>query len=463
MSPPHRADDRHSMIRASVLDAFVQLGAFDKNNPLTKWVFEENGDPGSNGFADMSNISMELELEENTPDRGRAYGSLESSMVATVGQPTSESSTIKQKFGMFRSRSKSRVARKHAKHSELAVRDVEEQSLSPSVLRSKSRTRRLFSRPKLADTTAPSTSNSTPASLSTSAHVISLSNGSESTIKKSGTVAQRKGIRGVFSRRQWKNDEEVENYIDDAEGWTYVAPLTPGAFVDEGWPATVTAKTDQSDGGSSTKITEHSFYPLSKRFSFAIPRTTLDSRFSAAKRRISHRPPSLQIESTPAISTSLPPSPFILVALEDTESAAGPDTPYVLFTPVERHIEQSDGPSRPVYPISVSKTIRRSMILDSFDVGNGPKLRRSISLQDARPISFVPDNIDAKIKPSGPDVPRLGRTPSKRGRDAPFPPRPVLPLPLSISMLGDARNVRLSMDARASVLHQRYRRGNGNT
>ncbi|KAF9059045.1 hypothetical protein BDP27DRAFT_1342238 [Rhodocollybia butyracea] len=108
------------------------------------------------------------------------------------------------------------------------------------------------------------------------------------------------------------------------------------------------------------------------------------------------------------------PSRFPLAPESDDSSAT---TPYVLCSPVE----QPEIPSGPVYPISALE------------------LRRSISLQEL-----------GSTSPS-----------AERGREVPFPTRPVLPLPLSLAVLGDARNVRMSLDARASVLRQRYQRDTG--
>ncbi|KIK55630.1 hypothetical protein GYMLUDRAFT_99435 [Collybiopsis luxurians FD-317 M1] len=477
MAPPPRNLDRHSMIRASVLDVFVQLGAFDKNNPITEWMFDDdeafasNGLKGVNKPVETFSRAMGMEsLDEDIADRGRSFGNSKVDAERKTHDSQTSGSTFKERFGIFRSRSKSRTARKRerrANDSDPAVKDVQEQFISSSGSRSKSKTRRLFSSKSKA---AEPTVASPPTSIQPLTHPSYLSNNATEPTNPVGDAVPKRSIRRAFSRKQRKHDEGLlsggkEILRDESEGWTYVAPLTLGAFVEEGWPAS--EQPDFSDAGISSNTTQEGTLPLPRAFSFAVPRTALDRRFSAAKRRVSRRPPSLRIEETGPISTSLPPSPFILVAPENDEYTREPGTPYVLLTPMEQHIEHITVPSGPVYPISVSKTIRRS-IMDSLDVADsgvqsGHALRRSVSLQDTRKVRFIPDESDiTRSEPSPREgVPGLRRSSSKRGRDVPFPTRPVLPLPLSISMLGDARNVRLSLDARASVLHQRYRRPYG--
>ncbi|KAF5338822.1 hypothetical protein D9758_012047 [Tetrapyrgos nigripes] len=128
----------------------------------------------------------------------------------------------------------------------------------------------------------------------------------------------------------------------------------------------------------------------------------------------------------------------------------------------------------PVYPLSVSKTIRRSIVLDSMNHSdeNLPlerdsnhlnsdtsRLNRAVSVQgppsaynQAR-VTFA-DDVERRAGL------RRSLSATQRARDAPFPTRPVLPVPLSLSMHGpNARAVRLSLDARASVIRQRYRSG----
>ncbi|KAF9058631.1 hypothetical protein BDP27DRAFT_1343235 [Rhodocollybia butyracea] len=373
MPPPTRNQVRDSAIRASVLDAFVQLGALDRNNPITQWMFEDDESFANNNMV----LNEEDEVVESTiefaeENRGR-----------TEMKQDLPRSTFKQRFGI-RFRSKSRTARKREKRVDTPVDE-------PAALESKPKTRLgLFS--SKSRVVADSAVASVP--------------------RSDSTMTPKKSIRRAFGKKQREN----VGYED----WEHVAaPLEISKPVVQERNAIELADTIQAET------------VLSKRFSFAIPRASL-------KRR---RPPSLLIvaETTKGISTSLPPSPFILVAPESDDSSA--TTPYVLCSPVE----QPEIPSGPVYPISVSKTIRRSVIMDNLDVP-GPGLRRSISLQEL-----------GSTSPSG----GLARSMSRRGREVPFPTRPVLPLPLSLAVLGDARNVRMSLDARASVLRQRYQRDTG--
>ncbi|THU85023.1 hypothetical protein K435DRAFT_806251 [Dendrothele bispora CBS 962.96] len=288
---------------------------------------------------------------------------------------------------------------------------------------------------------------------------------------------------------------------------------------------------------------------LLRRLSFAIPRSNFQKPTSSSsskndlKRKTSTRkprPPSLlpiqtEIKDNIGSSHSLPPSPFILVVPEMTaaEFAGTPDTPYVLCTPVDDETararlsqpffnslnnkgQRGQGMDSPLYPLSVSKTLRRSMVLDGLNhsdehlpLGGGgtgtgttkgfggdndknddddddtTRLNRALSMQTlqgegplgtkaaAAPppssyprgrVTFADDvTIEGDVDDDdGVRRPGLRRSLSatQRAREAPFPTRPVLPIPLSLSIHGpNARAVRLSLDARASVIRQRYRSG----
>ncbi|KAE9406910.1 hypothetical protein BT96DRAFT_987170 [Gymnopus androsaceus JB14] len=464
--------DRDSVIRASILDVFVTLGAFDRNNPITQWMFEDDENMTSEGDdktigGSLGQVEEEEPEEERDGDRGR-------SLVSSRSEPemkdesSTTTTTFKQRFGMFRSKSKSR---KREREREQRIDTMTSDSgdsgrlglTSSSSARSKSKTRRLFSsKSKIVDSTA--------ASDSTSARSFSQSDVSEPTNPSQTEVTAKKSIRRVFGRKRRNGDvsveEEVgvgsESHADQIQDWEHVAPLTPAALMaaSSSW-----GQSRQADEAGAGAVQEGTL-PLPRTFSFAVPRTALDRHISSAKRRITRqRPPTLHIAdegglevAAIGISTSLPPSPFILVAPENDDYIDNPTTPYVFCTPT---IDQTETANRPVYPVSVSKTIRRSMIMDNLDIGESGQnghvgLRRSISLQDTSRTSF--------LREADTDIGAYSPTPDGgRGRQVPFPTRPVLPLPLSISLLGDARHVRLSLDARASVIRQRYRRVNRNS
>lgn len=450
--PPQH--NRNSAIRASVLDVFVSLGAFDRNNPITQWMFEddENFMRGDGTQAVSGGLDQLEELEEEREmNRGRRYGSPRYDVVMEDGIPAS-TTTFKQRFGMFRSKSKSR---KRERTIASDSSDIDQIGLGTiPKTRSKSKTRRLFS------------SKSKPVESTAAPTFAQTSSFTPEPVNSHIDVTAKKSIRRVFGRKRKNGEtfpqvEESEQHADQMEDWEYVAPLTPGAFMKASWDSS--RQEDAADADDADAVREGTVV-LPRTLSFAIPRSALDRHISSAKRRITRpRLSSLRIaeegeQGAIGMSTSLPPSPFVLVAPESEDYVTRASTPYVLCSPT---IDQNDVQFRgPIYPISVSKTIRRSVMLDGLNLGDSEHsgrlgLRRSMSLQDMSRTGFFGDT-ETDISAYSPSPDESSKV--KRGREAPFPPRPILPLPLSLSLLGDAQHIRLSLDARASVIRQRYRK-----
>ncbi|KAK7460658.1 hypothetical protein VKT23_009373 [Stygiomarasmius scandens] len=510
---PQPASHRDSnALRASVLDVFVQLGALQKNSLITQWMFEEEGGSG-----------MEQRGRQQFPMQEARYGA-EKEAVRTVpevreadAQHTETRRGGRSKFSkitaVFRGRSKSKT--RAGKASPIPPEVPPPPSLPPSILRgdttstgyetdegynssspstpgkrSKSRRRGISvfpvkSRPSESSEfssrpTTPSEFSSRP-SRDRSRAVSPTSDLSPPMPSISGGSSP--GTKMFVSRKKDITVTSPENRARDEE-WEQFPPLTPGAFAPSvmiGLEAQ-TGRGKASNSSTGGKSEKQEAGTLLKRLSFAIPRSNFQN---PSKRK--NRPPSLLPIMNPpeqdVVSRSLPPSPFILVTPEigAAEFAGAPDTPYVLCTPVDDETSRArlSQPLRatdsPVYPLSVSKTLRRSLVLDNLNHSDEhlplertldsdhlnvdtSRLNRALSMQG--PSSFSQARVT--FADDGQRRPGLRRSLSatQRAREAPFPMRPVLPIPLSLSIHGpNARAVRLSMDARASVIRQRYRSG----
>uniref|UniRef100_A0A0W0GD75 Uncharacterized protein n=1 Tax=Moniliophthora roreri TaxID=221103 RepID=A0A0W0GD75_MONRR len=215
----------------------------------------------------------------------------------------------------------------------------------------------------------------------------------------------------------------------------------------------------------------------SKRKTSVLPHFPLQSiqfPVKATRRKNRHPPdlvpivvkPSMDRDGHLAVSRSLPPSPFILVSPLPLgyEDGVEVTTPFI-FSPVSVLPPQNNEAevSSPMYPVSISKTLRKSFLDDELQPApivadtepvinsNGMRMRR-VSLPASHQAI---EDTSFSSRPSRPGP--LRRSSSVRARESPFPTRPIRPLPVSLTMQGvNAGAVRLSLDARASVLRQRY-------
>jgi len=143
------------------------------------------------------------------------------------------------------------------------------------------------------------------------------------------------------------------------------------------------------------------------------------------------RPKSLNLdgEPSPRFATSMPSSPFILVT--EGQGTPGPQTPFVFVSPIDnptplnsaRRFSDVTSMTAPIYPLSISRTLRRSMVFDKMEP-SFPRLRPTSSyssLQDALAASAA-----SPYQLYNQPIPGI-----QRGKEAPFPSRPVLPQPLS--------------------------------
>ncbi|KAG7085835.1 hypothetical protein E1B28_003372 [Marasmius oreades] len=413
------------IVRASVYDAFVQLGGLNEDGIVKQWMFGESAPHltdrrGRNGVQFRERVSV-MPIEERVydePEVDNGGGSRDGSHKSNL------SSKLTAKL---RSRSKSRT-RKDGETSE--GRDGR---TTPTSHPKPPKGKRLFSRkpssPPLPDT-------STPADPLGIAH--SMASTETVTTAASQGIPPRKSpsraLKALFRRDMSQDDESMNHTVDSQTRELEVDPRRKGE----------------------------------KRLSYAVPL----SAFQSLRKR---EPPNLtpivtvNTEKFISVSQSLPPSPFLLVTPEawsdrKEDGLQTPATPYVLCSPVDESKlrKQLSSPIQsalsPAIPVSVSKTARGSSDDNGF-----------VGFQSTTHLGSDLDKENVSINeglskdshapsPSRPDIP-LRRISSLRARENPFPIRPIRPVPVSLTRDGiKAQNLRYSLDARASALHIHYNR-----
>ncbi|KAJ7159958.1 hypothetical protein C8R43DRAFT_993953 [Mycena crocata] len=431
---PYSNRDSNS-IRASVYDVFLELGALDENSRVADWIFTDPSsvlpDPQEAGsrlhqetlrFADNAGRVQGLqgvgkqrsvEVEERNERRSRP--------------PSSKSFGLK--FSPKRSKTRSKASSTSSgtrSPGEGYETDEGYVSASPNSPKSKSRVRAVFSLQSIKSAAAPVETSTKP--LPSLPPIRERLNRTES----SSSVAKTKSL----FRKRPKSPTGTHSG-DELQQWHEVSALTPRVFnpsADNGVPLAPPSSFKQlvSTSRETERASRH------ESLTFALPRSIFRS-ISVTKQRVTPRarPRSLNLvdEPSPRFATSLPSSPFILVTEGEGAggTSAGPLTPFVFVSSIDnptplnsaRRFSDVTSMTAPIYPLSISRTLRRSMVFDKLEP-SFPRLRPSSSyssLQDVLAASAA-SPYDLYNQP----IPGI-----QRGKEAPFPSRPVLPQPLSSS------------------------------
>ncbi|KAJ7487237.1 hypothetical protein B0H11DRAFT_2230557 [Mycena galericulata] len=435
---PYSNSDTNS-IRASVYDVFLELGALDSNSRVAEWIFT---DP-SYVLPDPDEVIFHREAVTIVDIAGQPP---EVSLGAGVEMPkaTSRPASSARSFGL--KFSPKRIRNRTSKSSSPPARspagdgyETDEGYVSASPIanspKSKSRARRVFSLQSAKAT--PASAENSPKPLPSLPPIREKLARTES----SSSIAK---ARSLFRKRP-KSPSPTRT--DELQQWHEVSALSPRVFnpsVDNGVPLAPPSSFRQlvspaKDAGDSDTETSRP----NQRLSFALPRGLFHS-ISLTKRRVTPRarPQSLTlVDEPPRFATSLPSSPFILVTEEENAAAsAGPRTPFVFVSAIEnptplhsaRRFSDVTSMTAPLYPLSISRTLRRSMVFDQMEP-SFPRLRPSSSyssFQDALAASAA-----SPYQLYNQPIPTI-----RRGRESPFPARPVLPQPLSsTSAAGESR------------------------
>ncbi|KAJ7479870.1 hypothetical protein FB451DRAFT_1240054 [Mycena latifolia] len=268
-------------------------------------------------------------------------------------------------------------------------------------------------------------------------------------LSRTGSSASLAKAKSLFRKRPKSPSEGTD---DDLQQWHEVSALTPRVFnpsVANGVPLMAPPSSfKQLVTPLVTPMNEpaDSDTPPHERLSFALPRTLFRS-ISMTKRRVTPRarPRSLALvaEPSPRFATSLPSSPFVLITEgEGAGATPGPQTPFVFVSPIDnptplnsaRRFSDVTSMTAPIYPLSIARTLRRSMVFDKLEP-SFPRLRPSSSyssLQDALALSA---SAASPYQLYNQPIPGI-----QRGKEAPFPSRPILPEPLSTQIApGESR------------------------
>ncbi|KAK7046002.1 hypothetical protein VNI00_006997 [Paramarasmius palmivorus] len=456
----YNATRNSAAVRQSVLDVFTQLGGLKENSLLSQWMFEEGegafnvGDDGR----DVEEKEQEKEIAPDNSERGMRMSPMEERMFydrqeaevmspAPRGRLQNVKAKLSAKFLTLRSRSKSK-SKKHGTHTPEERTSLE----SGSVTTTKS-AHSTFSLPSRRKGPAIRTDNSNPITISLPDRDACSEDSPQddaSTLpepqrsRRADTALRGKGSI-IRSKGNPTADTVVQRKMagrDDA---------------------------DQTISNRNPKMP--SLLPSHSAQSIHSPRKPTEKK--------DRRPPDLapivvkpsvaRREHRRMVSRSLPPSPFILVSpqpWEHQDDGVEVTTPFILSPAVNLPIQdKEDVETTPMIPVSISKTLRKSFLHDELQpapfIANGrahgvdssERRMRRATLQTTNPTTTMKG-----VSILAPSAPRpLQRSSSLRGRESPFPTRPIRPLPLSLAIQGvDAAGIRLSLDARASVLRQRY-------
>ncbi|KAJ6602625.1 hypothetical protein DFH09DRAFT_450193 [Mycena vulgaris] len=441
---PYSNRDSNS-IRASVYDVFLELGALDSNSRVADWIFTDPSDvlPDPDNIVSHDMVSRVPRESVRFVDDAQPVQPVRNEAIVDVerrnetSRPPSSSRSFGLKFSPKRirtpSKSKSTSSRATSPSGDGYETDEGYASASPNSAKSKSRVRAVFSLQPGKSTPVPA--ETSPKPLPSLPPIREKLNRTES----SSSLAKAKSL---FRKRP---KSPFEGADDELQQWHEVSALSPRVFnpsAANGVPLAPPSSFRQIVAPAGD--TADSAIPHPERLSFALPRTIFRS-MSITKRRVTPRarPQSLTLvdETAPRLATSLPSSPFVLVTEGEGSSATpGPQTPFVFVSAIDnptplnsgRRFSDVTSMTAPIYPLSISRTLRRSMVLDRFEP-SFPRLRSSSSyssLQDAL-IASALSPYELYNQP----IPSI-----QRGKESPFPARPVLPHPLSTTLAsGESR------------------------
>ncbi|KAJ6452259.1 hypothetical protein C8R45DRAFT_1041052 [Mycena sanguinolenta] len=436
---PYSNRDSNS-IRASVYDVFLELGALDANSRVAEWIFTDPSyvlsDPHEvapretvkfvDGFEHGHGVP--LVDEANAELEGKSAASRPSSFARSFGLNFSP-----KRIGSRSSKTKSTISSPTSLPSGDGYETDEGYQSATSTPR-KSRVRAAFRLSTARPTPVPAEASNKPLP-------------TLPPIRERSTLTRT--VSSVFRKRSKSPTAETE---DDLQQWHEISALSPriynpsadngGALVAPPANTFLHVPAGPSSFRQVFAAPADNVNDNNENLTLALPRTLFRS-MSLTKRRFTARarPRSLNLGSEPAsprLATSLPSTPFILVASGEANPTPGPQTPFVLVsgidnpTPLNSARRFSDVTSMtvPIYPLSI-RALRRSMVFDQLEP-SFPTLRHSSScgsLQAALAASSA-SPYDIYNQP----IPAI-----QRGKVAPFPSRPVLPQPLSATTAGDSR------------------------
>ncbi|KAJ7243903.1 hypothetical protein B0H12DRAFT_1129932 [Mycena haematopus] len=443
MAQPAYSNRDSNSIRASVYDVFLELGALDANSRVAEWIFT---DP-SYILPDPDEVALRSPRETvkfvDGSERGHGLQRAEVEVTSEVEakSATSRPPSFAKAFGLSFSpkrigsrspRTKSTTSSPTSSPSGDGYETDEGYQSTASTPR-KSRVRAAF-RLSTARSTTPVPAEPSNKPLPTLPP-----------IRERLTLTRT--VSSVFRKRSKSPTTETE---DDLQHWHEVSALTPRIYNPSADNGVAVAPPPPSSfrqippGPSSFRqvFSAPADTDNSENVTLALPRTLFRS-MSLAKRRLTPRPRprSLNLGSeppSPRLATSLPSTPFILVTSGEGNPTPGPQTPFVFVSGIDnptplnsaRRFSDVTSMTAPIYPISI-RTLRRSMVFDQLEP-SFPPLRRSSScssLQDALAASAAsPYDIYNQSIPT-----------IKRGKESPFPSRPILPQPLSANTPGESR------------------------
>ncbi|KAJ4475582.1 hypothetical protein J3R30DRAFT_3500789 [Lentinula aciculospora] len=140
----HTSDHRASILRASVFDAFAELGAFDENSQIAEWIFNPDVDASSFASSSTGPRKINVHFIEKSGSRFRerlnsdASGNLLNGFTRTPNSPPSSPSPIPTRrptmrfFDGLRARSASRNRRDKRRTSEETIVEETITAVSPS-------------------------------------------------------------------------------------------------------------------------------------------------------------------------------------------------------------------------------------------------------------------------------------------------------------------------------------------
>ncbi|KAF7334453.1 hypothetical protein MVEN_02274800 [Mycena venus] len=459
-SPPTMAQSQYSnrdsnSIRASVYDVFLELGAFDANSRVADWIFTDPDlvlpDPDEVAWRSPRESVKFVDGSQRALHGGIGVNDEVEEVKSTPSRPTSSARTFGLSFspkriGSRSSKTKSTISSPTRSPSGDGY-DTDEGYQSATSTPKKSRVRAAFSLQSTRPTPVRAQSDIKP--------LPSLPPIRERLSRTMSTSSVAKA-KSLFRKQPKPPSEGAE---DDLKQWHEVSALTPRIYnpsADNGVAPAAPAPPSSfrqvpSEPTSFRQIFSAPAEPDSENpenLTFALPRTVFRS-MSLTKRRLTPRarPRPLTLvddePTSPRLASSLPSSPFILVTEGEGNATPASQTPFVFVSAIDnptpgplhsaRRFSDVTSMTAPfnIYPLSISKTLRRSMVFGDKLEPSFPGLRHSsscTSLQDALAASTA-SPYDIYNQP----IPTI-----RRGRESPFPSRPVLPQPLSATF-GESR------------------------
>ncbi|KAK7018485.1 hypothetical protein R3P38DRAFT_2982989 [Favolaschia claudopus] len=446
---PSSSTDTNS-IRASVYDVFLELGALDANSRVAQWIFTDPScvlpDPDEVDEVAWRPPRETVKFAEGS-DRG--HGLPQNSGAAEAANLISRPPSSSRTFGFNKfspKRSKSRSSKRKSSSSSSPIispsgdgYDTDEGYQSVSGTPKKSRVRAVFSlqSSKSSETSTVASTKPLP-TLPPIRERLTITRTVSSVFKKrSKSPPPAETERDI---QQWHEVSALSPriYNPSADNGIALAPPAPSSFRQipagpSSFRQILAAAAETGEGEATT---------------FALPRTLFPSMSLKTKRRVTSkaRPQSLDLESNSTRhATSLPSSPFILVTEGENNPTPGPQTPFVFVstvdnpTPRSRRFSDVTSMTAPlaVYPLSISKTLRRSMVFDKVQdtlEPSFPGLRRSSSCSSMIAALAASTSAVSPYELYNQPIPII-----RRGKESPFPARPVLPQPLSASVPGESR------------------------